>query len=130
MGVIENVKEIANIVRQIDNIELYRQIVDLQGEVVGLVEENGRLKHEVANLKEKLTVKGKLVVKDDCYWLPDDSGNLDGPFCTTCWDTEKQLVRMLHMGQPAVVSCTIHKRSINVGGWPPPRVRPFGRGYE
>jgi hypothetical protein len=40
MGIVDNIKDVAKTVRQIDNIELYKQILDLQGEGMELVEEN------------------------------------------------------------------------------------------
>lgn len=115
MGVIDSIKTIADVIRRIDNIELYRQILDLQAEVMSVVEENVRLKQEVGDLRGKLIVKDRLVVRDDCYWVPDASSHLDGPFCSTCWDTDQKLVRMLRMANEAFVSCTLHKRSIKLG---------------
>ncbi len=67
MGIIDNVRAVADVVKQIDNIELYRRILDLQAEVMGLVEENSRLKKENAGLEERLTIKEALVFDNDRY---------------------------------------------------------------
>jgi len=105
MGIIDEVKSIAKIARQIDNIELYQQILDLQGQIMELVEENSKLKGEIASLKEKLSVKEKIIFHDDSYWLPKNDGTEDGPFCSNCWDTRAQLVRMLFCGDPKYSEC-------------------------
>ncbi len=95
MGILDEIKSVAKTIQQIDNIDLYRKILDLQAEVMNLLEENGNLKTEVASLKDKLRIKESLVFQQDAYWQKASDGNKYGPFCTKCWDTEQILVRML-----------------------------------
>ena len=52
MGAIDNVKEVAKLVKDIGNMELYRQILDLQGEIMELTQANRELKSRVAELKD------------------------------------------------------------------------------
>ena len=86
MGIIDNIRSVAKTVQQIDNIELYRQILDLQAEITDLVEENSELKRTVAELREQAKIASDLVPDEDCYWLPPRSvyQDSDGPFCTNC----------------------------------------------
>jgi hypothetical protein len=70
MGIIENVKEAVGLVQKIDNIDLYRKILDLQAEVMALVQEN-------TELKQKARIAQDLVFRDNSYWR-----NSEGPFCS------------------------------------------------
>ena len=85
-------------------IELYRKILDLQGEAMELVEENSGLKKEIESVKEKLQLKESLKFERNAYWT-DGAGGKDGPFCSKCWDVEKLLVRMLSTSDPGYVEC-------------------------
>lgn len=93
MGVIEDVKEVVKLVQSIDNIDLYRKILDLQAEVTGLVQDKLQLTQQVRDLTEKLAIQGSLEFRDEGYWRKCDDGKEDGPFCTACWDSDKKLVR-------------------------------------
>jgi len=93
MSVLDNVKDTVKIIQQIDNIELYRKILDLQSEIMELVEEN-------RNLKIQLQNKDTIVFNDSAYWKKLENEELDGPFCPRCWDYEAKLVRLIkHKGR-------------------------------
>ena len=53
MGIIDNVKETVTLIQKIDNIDLYRKVLDLQSEVMAVVEEN-------TELKRRLRISGDL----------------------------------------------------------------------
>ena len=74
MSVIDDVKSIAKIVQQIDNVDLYQKILDLQSEVMELCDENAALKAQVKHLSEKFG---------------------SGPFCSSCWDSQTNLIRLV-----------------------------------
>jgi len=48
LSIIDDVESVAKTVQQIDNIDLYRQILDLQGEIMEMVEENRDVKARIA----------------------------------------------------------------------------------
>lgn len=87
MGIIDNAKDVVKIVQQIDNVELYRKILDLHSEIMELVEKNTELKSQVKDLTEKLEFHGTLEHRDGAYWKTDGTG----PFCMRCWGKEKAL---------------------------------------
>jgi regulator of replication initiation timing len=95
MSIVDNVKDVAKIVKQIDNIELYKKILDLQAEAMKLVGENTELKNEIRSLKEKLSLKETLKFRYNVYWRVKDDSKEEGPFCSKCWDTEEKLVHMI-----------------------------------
>lgn len=98
MGVVENAKEIARLIREIDNIDLYRRILDLQGELLEVVDQNRQLRERVADLEAAASLADELVYEIECYWRVRD-GERDGPFCSHCWDDESKLIRLLTAGR-------------------------------
>lgn len=113
MGVLDDVKQVLKTVQQIDNLDLYRQI--LQAEVLELVEENRDLKSRLAELQEQVRIRGELMVRDDCYWRVGAGEAEDGPYCTNCWDVRGNLVRMWRSkADRSYSSCPNCKVSIKV----------------
>lgn len=98
MSIIDGIKEVANVVRKADNIDLYRKILDLQQEALELVEENHKLKNEIEKLNNYSETQERLMFKDNKYYLKTGESE-DGPFCTACWDNNGILVR-LHKSTP------------------------------
>ena len=101
MGIIDNTKEVVKLVQQIDNIELYRKILDLEGEVIELVQENREKDQTIEQLKEAMKLKGKMVCEHSAYYQVDEEGNkIAGPFCTNCFDNEYATRRLVQGGIP------------------------------
>jgi hypothetical protein len=98
MSIYEGLKEVVATIQKIDNIELYRQILDLQKEVLEVVSENTELKGKLAAAQEELSRKRELRFEFNAYWAGETLETAEGPFCAPCWDTKKQLVRMLVVG--------------------------------
>ena len=96
MGIIENAKEAVKLVQKIDNIDLYRRILDLQAEAIELTEELKRKDEIIAQLKDALYLKGKFIYKDSAYYITDENGKIvDGPFCTKCFDVDHVKCRLV-----------------------------------
>lgn len=104
MSIIDNIKSITTTIRQIDNIELYRRILDLQAEIMNVVSENQELRQENSSLSEKLVTKQAITFDNSAYWTRIDDKR-DGPYCTRCWDLEKNLIRLHPCGNPAMYDC-------------------------
>jgi len=91
MGIIDNIKDAANIARQIDNIELYRKILDLQQEAMDLQEQAFEKTKRIKELEEALSFKGTLVFMDGVYFEKNGEGKPKGvPYCPRCHEVEKQ----------------------------------------
>lgn len=96
MSLLDEIKSAAEIIQKADNIELYRQILDIQNEALGLTEDIKVLKQENQDLKNKFKIAGELIFKDNAYYIADEQGNIkSGPYCSCCWDDKKKLIRML-----------------------------------
>lgn len=87
MGIIDNALKIANIVSEVDNAALKKDILDLLEECHKLQEENIALKKDILELKEALELKESLTFRDNMYWKK--SG--EGPYCPSCYDSKKEI---------------------------------------
>jgi len=106
MGIIENAKEAVKLVQQIDNIELYRKVLDLQGEAIDLTEQLKQKDEIISQLKDALDLKGRLTCKDSAYYLTSENGEIiDGPFCTKCFDVDHLKCRLVPDNREPQVIC-------------------------
>ena len=90
MSIINNAKEIADIVKKLGDIELYRRIVDLEGEILDLTRAKRDAEAEVEHLRETLKIKDKMTFKKPFYYMADDPV----PFCPKCWEVDKIAIHM------------------------------------
>lgn len=67
--------------------DLNLQLAELKLKLAELTEENNDLKQQ---LKRATTTTPEVVCRDGLYFKPDG----DGPFCTACYDSKKQLIRV------------------------------------
>lgn len=93
MGVLENAREIAELIKKYNDQSLYQRIVDLRDEVFALKEENLSLKQEIQEARRKLEIKGRLSWRAPFYMIAAE-GSEDGPYCQRCWDVDAKLVRL------------------------------------
>ena len=90
MSIIDNVKEIANLVKKIDDIDLYRRIIELESEIIELTRENHELKVDNHDLKEKLNLSEALVFRKPFYYKEND----DTPYCPRCWEADRKAIHL------------------------------------
>lgn len=69
MAIIENIKEAVSLARKIDNMDLYRALLDSQGEVVDMMEDLRKKDDKIQQLEKALEIKGKLVINKSAYYL-------------------------------------------------------------
>jgi regulator of replication initiation timing len=93
LGILDTVKDVITLVQKADNLELVKQVLALQNDIVKMMDENRILKDENRALEEQLQVKQTLSFHDKFYWMPKKEGTEDGPFCPTCQDVDHKLVR-------------------------------------
>lgn len=56
MGVVDNVKEVADLVKKIGDIELYRKIVELEGEIIELTRQFRAAEKKTRNWRRSLNL--------------------------------------------------------------------------
>jgi len=90
MGAIDNVKEVAKLVKDLGNMELYRQILDLQGEIMELTQVNRELQTKLTELENTLTQVGKMEFRSPFYYAEGDNV----PHCPRCWEVNRRPVHL------------------------------------
>lgn len=97
MGMYDAIKDGLSVVQASDNIELLKSFMEIQNGYWEMQEELKKAKDEIKSLKEQLELKDHIVFRDNMYYILDKSGD-DGPFCSSCFDEKKKLVRMHNKG--------------------------------
>lgn len=85
MGVIDELKEIGDLIKKVGDIELYRRIVNLEGEIIDLTRDKRHLGEKVQELQRALEFKDRLVFRNSFYWMEGDHE----PYCPGCWEAKK-----------------------------------------
>lgn len=75
-------------------VELQETLVSLREYTVDLREEILRLREEVKHKDEALALRRSLKYDKQMYWLEQEGGKLDGPYCQRCYDVRGLLVRL------------------------------------
>lgn len=88
MSVVENVKEIADLIKKAGDVELYRRIVNLEGEVLDLTRRNRELENMIEELQRTLNVSKKLCFRAPFYWAQGDGV----PYCPRCWEEKQKTI--------------------------------------
>jgi hypothetical protein len=128
------IKNLAKVAQDAGKIDLYQQIIDLQGAILEAIQENGRvviensrLTREVERLKQELdevrreqTDNSTLEYRsDNAYWRIIDGKQTDGPFCAKCKEDEGKLIHMTARGN-GFTCCVSCGHCINTPGYVPP----------
>ena len=90
MSIISDVKEIADVIKKLDDIELYRKIIELEGQINELTRENRALEEQVKELQRQADVIEKLKWKNPFYFMEGDKT----PYCARCIEAEKKPVHV------------------------------------
>jgi len=107
----------------LDNFNALKEIVDtvkknkeLQKIIVNLEEQVLELRKENSNLKEQLSKKQEfnMEFKRNVYWNIKTDGKEEGPYCSSCYDKNKEAIRLHDLGD--CYSCHICKYHAAKGG--------------
>jgi hypothetical protein len=77
-------------------LELQALMLEAQRAIADAEEENRALRHEIALLTEQASIATSLEFAETTYWRRDAERRLDGPYCPTCWDDKRKLIRLKH----------------------------------
>lgn len=89
MDILENAKDIYNLIKKLNQQDLLEKMADLRDQILELREENQKL-------KEKLLEKNKnnLIFENGAYFEIKEDGRKEGPFCSVCWEKDKKMIRL------------------------------------
>lgn len=93
MGILDSAKEIADLVKKIGDIELYRKIVELEGQLIELTHEKREFEERCDRLEKQLAFSKTLTFKAPVYYAEGDST----PYCPICWEKD---AKALHLEGP------------------------------
>jgi len=99
MGILDHAKEIADLVKKYNDLDLYQKILDLHDEIFKLREENQCLRERVKELDQAVNFGSRLKRDGNVYRLTESDGSVSGPYCMTCWDADRKLVNLLLYGK-------------------------------
>ena len=94
MGIIENIKDAADLAKKVGDLELYRKIVHLEGEVMDLTREKRQAEQRIEELQKQLDLKAKMTFRQPFYYQDGD----DVPFCPRCYEKETEAVHVISRG--------------------------------
>ena len=91
MGLYEGIKDIANIAQKADNIELYKQLLDLGAQALDMQNQIRALKEENAELKKNKDIEQDIEYYVDSY-ITKKSDQKPIKYCAACWADKKKIV--------------------------------------
>ncbi len=92
MGLYDAFKDALNVAQKADNVELYRQLLDLSAQALSLQAENERLRLENQELRRQ-KVTEELIVRHTQPYITL-SGDSTIKYCAVCWDSDNKLIQM------------------------------------
>jgi hypothetical protein len=90
MSIIDNAKEIADLIKKIGDVELYRRIVELEGEIIELTRAKRQAEGEIERLSERLKWQGQMEFRKPFYYTSNDIH----PYCPQCWEVNHIAVHL------------------------------------
>lgn len=106
MSIIENAKEIADLIKKYNDQDLYERIIALREEILSLREENLSLKEKIKALEASTDIQHKITRKGNVYVFTDDPSGKKNMYCMACWDYERKLVNV-YTGPGGIIRCHI-----------------------
>ena len=105
MSIVDNVKDLSELVKKYNDQDLYERIISLREEILTLREENLELHEKINKLESASELEAELYKKGNCYYKKSDTAK-EQPFCMTCWDVDRKLVSLILSGHGSI-SCSI-----------------------
>ena len=97
MGIYEGVKDAIAIAQKADNIELYRQLLDLGAQALEMQAEITRLREENESLKKANDLESRIIMhKENYITLKDDAEDIH--YCSICWGLNHKLIPKTDIG--------------------------------
>ncbi|MSR87923.1 MAG: hypothetical protein EXS69_02050 [Candidatus Zambryskibacteria bacterium] len=105
MAIFDVLKTAAKVAQEAGKIDLYGQILEVYEKLLEQQKQIVELEGVNKELREKLETKESLQYQNGAYWAVKEDASKDGPFCSRCWDVEKNTVRLKPCGNQAFHSC-------------------------
>ena len=96
------------------SVDIQEKVIELQAGILEMQEHVADLRKENQVLREQLATAGSLSYRSNCYWR--DNHPDPGPFCSRCWDVERQLIHLNPTFDPKVLGCPRCRSAVDVSG--------------
>lgn len=95
MSIIDNAKEIATLIQKLGDIELYRKIVELEGEIIELTREKRQLEEKLTDTRRSQEIIQHLHFDSPFY------ANADGSelYCARCIESDGRAIHIAKTGE-------------------------------
>ena len=111
MSLYDGIKDVANVVRKADNIELYQQLLDLGQIALDMQDQIRELKQENYELKRCRENEQQIERHIETYiTLKNDESKLK--YCSVCWDRERKLIQMTPFDDRKAYFCFVCKSKV------------------
>ena len=109
MGLYDGIKDVAKIVQQADNIDLYRRLLDLSNEALEMQAKIQELQEENRELKKQRELNNTIEYYEDPYiTLNTDRKTIR--YCAACWADKQKLVPLQSAGEEDItMQCPLCK---------------------
>jgi hypothetical protein len=91
MSILDSAKEIADLIKKMGDIELYRKIVELEGEIIDITRTKRELEERCEKLDKQLSFGRTLTFRPPVYYAEGD----EIPFCPTCYETDHSAYHLI-----------------------------------
>ena len=93
MGLYEGIKDAIGIAQKADNIELYKQLIDLSSQALDMQTEIAKLREVNLELQKSKHTKKRLVRHEQPY-LTLEGDNPKVCYCAVCWGKDEKMIQM------------------------------------
>ncbi len=89
-----DLKLIGTILKEAGRTDLQVQLIELSEKLREKEELIHKLEKENRSLREASDLKARVHLRNEMYYVRQDDGSDDGPFCTRCFDIDGKLSRL------------------------------------
>ena len=122
VAMLPSYKDIVDLIKKGSTIEAHEKIMELREAAIQLQEENLELRQRLKALEEQIALRAKVVWEKPYYWIIDEGGKRDGPYCQSCYDKDSKLMR-LQDGENGVWNCKVCKSTFVDSTYRTPQVK-------
>lgn len=120
MGWFEAFKDVLTVAQKADNVDLVRQLLELNNQALEMQEEIRKLKQENVELRKVQDLESRIIRHSENYLtLVAESDNIR--YCPVCWGNERKLIQLTCDDYSGKFICAICN---NKGRYAPSQHRP------
>lgn len=93
MGLYEGIKDVAKVIQKADNVDLYRELIELSAQALDMQNEIIRLTNENLELKKSKDLANRIERHLEPY-ITLNGDNEQILYCSHCWDYEQKLIQV------------------------------------